>query len=99
MSNDEEKAIIGGLVLEYGEVKRRIVALELEVGRIGSIFEWLSRAFLQPALMVQHHDEFEKNLSDMPERKVVLDLIEEHRAKLRRRSELQKLTKQYGLEI
>jgi hypothetical protein len=99
MSSDEEKTIIGGLVLEYGEVKRRIVTLEAELGRMGSIFEHLGKAFLQPSLMVQRRDLFEKNLSAMPERQAVLDLLEDLQTTLRRKDELQKSIKQYGLEI
>jgi hypothetical protein len=99
MSSEEEKAIIGGLVVEHGEVKRRIVALESELGKIGSIFEHLGRAFMQPARMVQQRDEFEKNLSALPERQHVIDLIEELQTAKRRKDELTKSIKECGIDI
>ena len=99
MSSDEEKAIIGGLVIEYGEVKRRIVALEVEAGRIGRILTEVGKALEQPALMVQRAPIFEQNLSTLPERQTVIDLVEEMKAARRRRDELHKSIKQYGLEI
>jgi hypothetical protein len=97
MSSDEEKAIIGGLVIEYGEAKRRVIALELEASRIGRTLMEVGKALEQPALMVQRAPIFEQNLSALPERQVIVDLIEEMRAARRRRDELQKSMKEYGL--
>lgn len=96
MSGDEEKAIIGGLVLEHGEVKRRLLSLEVEAGRIGRALSEVGAALQQPGLMIR--PDFEKSLSAVPERQALVDLIEELRATRRRKDELQKSLKAYGLD-
>jgi succinate dehydrogenase/fumarate reductase flavoprotein subunit len=100
MSSDEEKAVIGGIVLEYGEVKRRLVALEAEANRMGRALEKIGILFRSPAQSVQTRStELNSALTELPERKNVVDTVEEIRAAIKRRDELQKSIKQYGLEV
>jgi hypothetical protein len=98
MSGDEEKAIIGGLVLEHGEVKRRLAALTVKAGQIGRALQVVGAALLEPNHMIQRRAEFEQNLSAVPERQVLMDLVEELRATRQRRDDLQKTLKEYGID-
>jgi uncharacterized protein YlxW (UPF0749 family) len=98
MSGDEEKAIIGGLVLEHGEVKRRFATLTVKAGQIGRALQIVGAALLEPNLMIQRRDEFEQSLLAVPERQALIDLVEELRSTRQRRDELQKTIKEYGID-
>jgi hypothetical protein len=101
MSSDQEKAIIGGLVLEHGEVKRRLVALDVEAKRIQSLLSRIEAALGQPMLIIRSPKptELDKNLDALPNPEAIKAIVEEIKEKKQRMQELQASLKQYGVEV
>jgi hypothetical protein len=98
MSSDEEKAVIGGMVMEHGEVKRRLVALEEEAKKAGRVLGHIEVALRTPSGAAKSK-QFEANITEMPTPETVKGLIDEIREKTKRKDELQAALKQYGIEV
>ena len=98
MTLEEEKSVIGGVVTEYSDVKKRLAALEAEGHNISKLFGEIDVAFRQP-MSLPHNATIEKNLLRMPESTKLLGIVGEIKDKTIRKAELEKTIKAYGLDI
>ena len=99
MSTEQEKAIIGGAVIEYGEIKRRLATLEQETRNIGRRLEAVGVSFRQPIKSADPSRELDEKIAALPEPAEVAALVSEVKEKLRRKAELEAFMKECRLEL
>ena len=92
MSTDEEMKVIGRMVTEFTEIKRRVTALEEQAWRYG---EELGR--IVKVLNSIRFGSLEIDLTAMPTREEITELLADLQAARERRDQLQASLNQLGL--
>jgi hypothetical protein len=95
MSDEEEKMLIGSIVVEYREAKQRLVA-------VGQKAQRLSHVLLSVGNTLKHntpYDELSKDLAKLPTREEVEILIAEQRQAAEQLDEAEKKLRELGLSL
>lgn len=93
MSGDEEMQVIGRMVTELAEIKRRITALEEQGWQYGRELEQVSKTLLKIRFGT-----LEIDLDSLPTREALMELFADLRVARERRDQLQSSLRQLGLE-
>lgn len=94
MTTEEQKNVIGGVVLEYSEVKQKIAALKQELAN-----KRLLMQEVEQALRLSEHEKLPNQLKGWPTAEFItttLGTIEELTA---RKTALEQTMKEYGLNL
>lgn len=95
MTIEEEKSVIGNVVVEYDQVKKRLAALEAEGQAIGQSLAQIVGALKTPLTSIHFPDV--RKYTVAPEK--IFSLLDEIKEKLERKMQLAKTLKDYGLDI
>jgi len=93
MSTNEEMQVIGRVVTEYAEVKRRVTVLEERAREYGAEVTRIGKALSNPRF-----GSLDIELAGMPTREVVEELLADLRAMRERRTQLLASLREFGLE-
>lgn len=93
MTTEEEKNVIGGVVLEYAEVKRQLVALNEKLGAALTTVRNIEEA------VRQGHQNVIRMFENWPTAQTFTDLLNEIETKSKRKTALEKTMKEYGIDL
>jgi hypothetical protein len=93
MSTSEEMTVIGRMVTEYAEVKRRVTVLEERAREYGAEITRIGKALSNPRF-----GSLEIELAAMPAREAIKELLADLRAARERRTQLLASLREFGLE-
>jgi ATPase subunit of ABC transporter with duplicated ATPase domains len=101
MTTEEHKNIIGGVVLEYAEVKQKLAALEAEMQNALSRVRQAEEV-VRFKSMGDHHksdEEVESHLKNWPAAERLRELLRDLKEGNERKAALEKTMKQYGIQL
>lgn len=92
---EEEKSVIGGVVVEYDQIKKRLAALDAEGQSLGQSLSQVAGALKTPLTSIHFPDV--RQFIVAPDK--ITALLDEIKEKLERKAQLAKTLKDYGLNI
>jgi hypothetical protein len=94
LTTEQQKNVIGGVVLEYSEVKQKIAALEQDLRTTLATVHQVERAF-----NMQEREKIPELLKGWPTADYFTDTLNEIEEKRRRKAALEHTMKQYGIDL
>jgi hypothetical protein len=94
MTTEEQKNIIGGVVLEYAEVKQKIAALEQDLRSKMATVNQIERAF-----NMNEREKMRAMMNQWPTADYLITTLAEIEDKKKKKSALEETMKQYGIEL
>ena len=99
MSTEEQDSTTGRILREYGESKKKLALLDSNIKKIGEYFTSVGEALLVNHELIPIDDRKGfVDLSSIPTREFIENLLRQHRATLAKRSEMLKSLTDMGDE-
>lgn len=100
MTIDEEKSIIGGVVIEHDQVKKRLAALRAECFNMAQALKNVTTVLTNPLnTQFDPHAQLTTYLDKMPSPGRIRDIASEVKEGEKRRLELEHIMADYGLDV
>jgi hypothetical protein len=94
MTTEEQKNVIGGVVLEYGEVKQKMAALDEDLrGKMATVFS------VEKAFNMNDREKMLALLDSWPSADYFKSTLTKLAEMKKRKAELEQTMKQYGIDL